>query len=140
VLVVRVHNLVSREVWSKRYTHINSFEKLLHDEGTTILKFYLHIDKDEQRNRLEARLNDPSKQWKFNPGDIKERELWNDYIEAYEDVIEKTNTEYAPWFIIPANRKWYRNLVIASILVDKMKGLKMKFPDPIFAPQEVIIK
>jgi len=128
VLVVRVHNLVPPEVWGKRYQQINDFEQMLAESGTTILKFYLHIDLDEQKERLQARLDDPTKQWKFRLGDLKERKRWSEYMEAYEDVLSKTSTRYAPWYIIPANRKWYRDLVISSILVETLEGLEMKFP------------
>jgi PPK2 family polyphosphate:nucleotide phosphotransferase len=113
VLVVRVHKLVPEKVWKKRYDQINAFENILADEGTVILKFYLHIDLDEQKKRLESRLEDASKHWKFNSADLKERPLWDEYMKAYEDVLSKTSTEYAPWYIVPANRKWYRNLVVA---------------------------
>jgi len=130
VLVVRVHNLVSQKVWEKRYNHINNFEKLLSDEGTTILKFFLHISKDEQKERLQERLDIPEKQWKFSTGDLKERLLWEDYTNAFEDVLSKTSTPYAPWYIIPSNRNWYRNWIISSILVDVLKSLKMKYPEP----------
>jgi polyphosphate kinase 2 (PPK2 family) len=94
------------------------------------LKFYLHIDKDEQKQRLQARLDDPAKRWKFHLGDLEERKLWPDYMQAYEDVLSKTSTENAPWFIVPANRKWYRDLVISSVLVDTLESLNMKFPEP----------
>jgi PPK2 family polyphosphate:nucleotide phosphotransferase len=129
VLVVRVHNLVPKEVWSRRYEQINAFEKLLAEEGTTILKFFLHISKDEQKQRLMDRLQDPSKHWKFSLGDLKERALWNDYQKAYEDVLEKTSTPWAPWYIVPSNQKWYRDLVIARVLVDTLKKLNMKYPE-----------
>ncbi len=130
VLVVRVHNYVPKEVWSKRYEQINAFEKLLAENGTTILKFFLHINKDEQKERLQARLDDPSKHWKFSVGDLAERKLWDDYQSAYEDALNKTSTEHAPWYVVPANRKWYRDLVISTVLVDTLKGLKMKYPEP----------
>jgi PPK2 family polyphosphate:nucleotide phosphotransferase len=129
VLVVRVHNLVPPDVWEKRFDQINQFEQYLADNGTTILKFFLHIDKDEQKKRLQARLDDPAKHWKFRLGDLAERKLWSDYMQAYEDVLSKTSTKYAPWFIVPANRKWFRDLVISSVLVDTLKSLKMKFPE-----------
>ena len=130
VLVVRVHGFVSPEVWSRRYAQINDFERLLHEEGTTILKFFLHIDLDEQKERLQARLDEPDKRWKFNLGDLKERKRWPEYIQAYEAVLSKTSTPWAPWYIVPANRKWYRNLVVASVIVETLKGLKMKTPEP----------
>lgn len=128
VLVVRVHKLVEEKVWKKRYDHINDFEKMLTDTGTTIIKIFLHIDKDEQRERLQARLDDPDKRWKFNRGDLDERKLWNEYQEAYEDTIRETSTEHAPWYVVPANRKWYRNIAVTEILVHRMEQLKMKFP------------
>jgi PPK2 family polyphosphate:nucleotide phosphotransferase len=130
VLVVRVHDIVPRKVWSKRYDQINAFEKHLADTGTTIVKFFLHISKDEQKERLQERLDRPEKRWKFNVGDLDERKLWGDYQKAYEDAISKTSTEWAPWYVIPANRKWYRNLAISNILIDTLKSLKMKFPEP----------
>jgi PPK2 family polyphosphate:nucleotide phosphotransferase len=129
VLVVRVHNIVPPEVWSKRFDQINEFERTLAENGTIILKFYLHIDLKEQKERLQARLDDPSKRWKFRLGDLAERKLWPDYMHAYEDVLSKTSTEYAPWYIVPANRKWFRDLVISSVLVDTLEELKMKYPE-----------
>ena len=129
VLVVRVHNIVPKDIWSRRYEHIRAFENLLAEEGTTILKFYLHIDKDEQKDRLQARLDEPNKNWKFSRGDLEERKLWDKYREAFEDALEKTSTETAPWYVIPANRKWYRNLVISSIIIEKLKSLNMAFPE-----------
>ena len=129
VLVVRVHNYLPPEVWKKRFDQINEFERTLAENGTTILKFYLHIDLDEQKERLQARLDDPTKRWKFRLGDLEERKLWGNYMEAFEDVLSKTSTDYAPWYIVPANHKWYRDLVISSVLVDVLEGLKMKYPE-----------
>ena len=140
VLVVRVHGLVPEAVWKKRYQQINDFERILVDEGTTILKFFLHIDQDEQKERLEARLDDPTKQWKFKLGDLKERKLWPEYTRAYEDVLGKTSTDWAPWFIVPANRKWYRNLVIASVLVDTFEAFQMAYPPPEENLTEVVVE
>ncbi len=128
VLVVRVHNLAPQEVWSQRYEQINHFERMLAAEGTTILKFYLNIDKEEQAQRLQARLDDPQKRWKFNPGDLEERKRWDDYMAAYEEALSKTSTEWAPWYIVPANRKWYRNLVLATTMIEALENLNMKFP------------
>ena len=128
VLVVRVHDLVPPARWEKRYEHINNFEKLLADEGTTIIKFFLHISKDEQKERLEERLADPEKHWKFAKGDLAERERWDDYQEAFEAALSRTSTEYAPWYIIPADRKWYRNLVISQVVIDTLNGLDMAYP------------
>lgn len=130
VLVVRVHQLVSPKIWSKRFNQINNFERMLFEEGTTILKFFLHIDLEEQKKRLQARLDDPDKRWKFSVGDLKERKLWPEYMKAYQEVLSKTSTKFAPWYIVPANRKWYRNLVIATILVNTLKQLKIKLPQP----------
>lgn len=128
VLVVRVHNFAPEAVWSKRYDHIRNFEQMLADEGTTILKFYLHIDLDEQKQRLQERLDVPEKRWKFSLGDLDERKLWPQYMQAFEDAIEKTSSNAAPWYVIPANRNWYRNLMISQVIVDTLEGLKMKFP------------
>lgn len=139
VLVVCVHNLVPKSQWSKRFDHINSFEKMLSDEGVTILKFFLHIDLDEQKERLQSRLDNKEKHWKFNPNDLKERKLWPNYMKAYENVLKKTSTTWAPWYIIPANRKWYRNLVISKIIIDKLEELKMKYPNPNFGPEKIEI-
>ena len=130
VLVVRVHNLVPENIWRKRYDQITNFERLLSEEGTTILKFYLHIDKEEQKSRLQSRLDEPQKRWKFSLGDLEERKLWPDYTKAYEEAISRTTTEWAPWYIVPSNRKWYRNLIIASIIIETLKNLDMKYPQP----------
>jgi PPK2 family polyphosphate:nucleotide phosphotransferase len=128
VLVVRVHNLVSKAVWSKRYDHINNFERMLSDEGVTILKLYLHISKEEQKKRLLSRLNEPHKRWKFTRGDLDERKLWPEYMKAYEDALSKTSTDWAPWYVVPANRKWYRNWVISKVIVATLKGFNMHYP------------
>jgi PPK2 family polyphosphate:nucleotide phosphotransferase len=128
VLVVRVHSLVPNEVWSRRFDHINEFERLLADEGTTILKFFLHISKDEQAARLRSRLDTPEKQWKFASGDLTERERWDDYQVAFADMLTRTSTEYAPWYVVPSNRKWYRNLVISEAIIDALERLNMSYP------------
>jgi PPK2 family polyphosphate:nucleotide phosphotransferase len=128
VLVERVHKIAPEDVWRKRYDHINAFEKLLSDEGTTILKFFLHISESEQRKRLMDRLNDPTKNWKFNEGDLAERQLWNQYQSAYEDALNKCSTDYAPWYVIPADHKWFRNWAIADIIVRTMESMKLKYP------------
>ena len=140
VLIVRVHELVPREVWKKRFDQINDFEKMLAGTGTTILKFYLHIDKDEQKKRLQARLDKPDKHWKFWLGDLQERKLWQDYQQAYEDVLNKTSTAAAPWFMIPANHKWYRDWAIAKTLVGTLEGLGMKYPEPAEPLQGVVVE
>src|SRR5688572_14229143 len=128
VLVVRVHDIVPRKVWSARYDQINDFERILADNGTTIVKFFLAIDKDEQRERFQARYDDPTKRWKFSMGDLEERKLWDDYQAAFDDALSKTSTARAPWYVIPANRKWFRNLAVATILADTMAGLKPAYP------------
>jgi PPK2 family polyphosphate:nucleotide phosphotransferase len=130
VLVVRVHKTVPKDVWSTRYDRINEFEKQLSEAGTTILKFFLHISEDEQLRRFEQRLDDRARQWKISESDYEERKFWPDYIEAFEDVLHKTSTSYAPWFVIPANHKWYRNLAVASIVVNAMESLRLKVPPP----------
>jgi PPK2 family polyphosphate:nucleotide phosphotransferase len=130
VLVVRVHGLVPEEKWKQRFDQINGFEKTLVENGTTILKFFLHISKEEQRKRLQARLDDPHKRWKFQHGDIEERKRWDDYMTAYADAITRTSTDWAPWLVVPANRKWYRNWVVASTIVRTLEKLKMEYPEP----------
>jgi PPK2 family polyphosphate:nucleotide phosphotransferase len=130
VLVVRVHSLVPKSVWRRRFDQINEFERMLAEEGTTILKFFLHISRDEQRERLQARLDDPTKRWKFEHGDLAERKLWDDYMRAYDDVLAKTSTKHAPWHVVPADRKWARDWIVASTVVKAMEKLRMKYPDP----------
>jgi len=128
VLIVRVHNLVPESVWRPRYEHINQFEKLLTDSGTTILKFYLHISKEEQKERFQARLDDPTKHWKFSLEDLEKRKLWDDYMVAFEDMINRCTTVYAPWYVIPADQKWYRNLAITRAIVDTLKQMNPQYP------------
>lgn len=128
VLVVRVKNIVPKKVWSKRYQIINNFEESLVENGTAILKFFLHISKDRQKQRLEARRDDPEKQWKFSVGDIEKRALWDDYQKAYEDMLTKCNTKYAPWHIVPADNKWYRNFIISNTIADILGEMDPKFP------------
>lgn len=140
VLVVRVHNLVPETVWMKRYEHINAFEKMLADEGTSILKFFLHISLEEQKERLQARLDNPDKHWKFSVGDLAQRKLWPQYIAAYEAVLSRTSTEYAPWYVVPADRKWYRNYVIARVIIDKLSGLNMAYPQAEDNLDEIVIE
>ncbi len=130
VLVVRVHGMVSPALCKERFKQIADFEKLLADNGTTILKFYLNIDQAEQKQRLQERLDDATKTWKFNPGDLEERKLWPEYMKAYEEAIEKTSSERAPWYIVPANKKWYRDLVISTLLVETLEKLGMEYPAP----------
>jgi PPK2 family polyphosphate:nucleotide phosphotransferase len=130
VLAARVHQLVPEKVWKARYGQINDFERLLAESGTVILKFFLYIDRDEQKKRLQDRLDDPRKRWKFRLGDLDDRALWDDYVKAYEDALSKTSTDDAPWYVVPANKKWYRNLVVATVLVDALEKLDMKPPEP----------
>ena len=128
VLVVRVHNLVPEAQWRTRYERINEFEELLVEGGITLLKCFLHISKEEQKERLQARLDNPDKRWKFSKGDITERKLWDAYQRAYEDALTLCNTSYAPWHIVPSDRKWYRNLTVSQILRDTLKKMDPKFP------------
>jgi PPK2 family polyphosphate:nucleotide phosphotransferase len=128
VLVVRVHKLVPRSVWSKRYDLINDFEKMLTANGTTILKFYLHITPEEQLARFAQRLDDPARHWKISDSDYSEREFWPQYTEAYEDALERTSTKHAPWFVIPSNHKWFRNLAISQIITETMEDMGLKLP------------
>jgi len=128
VLITRVHGWISGEVAERRFEQIREFEELLTENGTTILKFFLHISKDEQKERLEERVRDPEKRWKFNEGDLEERKLWNSYMDAFEDMMAATSTAHAPWYIVPANRKWYRNLVVANQVVEALEDMKLKTP------------
>jgi PPK2 family polyphosphate:nucleotide phosphotransferase len=141
VLVVRVHDLVPKPVWSKRYDQINAFEHHLAENGTTIVKFFLSIDKDEQRKRFQARYDDPTKRWKFAMGDLEERKRWDDYQAAFEDALSRTSTAEAPWYVIPANRKWFRNLAVATILASTISDLKPQYP-PVAAdvPPDLVIE
>lgn len=140
VLVVRVRKLEPPEKWKKHFDQINDFERMLAENGTTILKFYLHIDRDEQKKQLQQRLDDPTKQWKFDPMDLDDRQHWTDYMEAYEDVLNKTSTRYAPWYIVPSNHKWYRDLLISSVLVNTLEGLHMNYPKPKVNLDDIVIE
>ncbi|MCL4394652.1 MAG: polyphosphate kinase 2 family protein [Chloroflexi bacterium] len=140
VLIVRVHKLVDPKVWRARYSEINHFEEMLANEGTMIRKFFLHVDADEQKNRLEDRLRDASKHWKFNPDDLKERKLWPEYMKAYQDALSETSTAWAPWYIVPSNRKWYRNLVVSNVIVDALKSLKMEYPKPAEGLDQITVR
>jgi len=130
VLVVRVHNLVPKDVWSRRYDEINSFEQMLSENNVKILKFFLHISKDEQRERFQARIDDKDRHWKISEADFTERKYWDDYTKAYEEVLTRCSTAQAPWFVIPSNKKWFRNLAVSHIIVEALEALKMKFPPP----------
>ena len=129
VLVVRVHDLVPKSVWSKRYEQINAFEQHLAANGTTVVKIFLSISRDEQRDRFQARFDDPTKRWKFSMGDLEERTRWDDYQAAFDEALTKTSTTAAPWYVIPADRKWFRNLAVATILADTMGDLRPRYPD-----------
>jgi PPK2 family polyphosphate:nucleotide phosphotransferase len=130
VLVVRVHGLVPPKEWNKRYGQINDFERMLTENRVRIIKFLLYIDKDEQAKRFAQRIEDPLKNWKFSPDDIKERGFWDQYIEAYEAVLHTCSTDFAPWYVIPANKKWFRNLAVARILRQEMEAMDLKVPKP----------
>jgi PPK2 family polyphosphate:nucleotide phosphotransferase len=140
VLVARVRSLVPNEVWSRRYDQINGFERLLTGNNVVIRKFFLHISKDEQKERFEERIRDRTKQWKLAKSDIEDRERWADYVAAYEEALSRCSTEAAPWFIIPANKKWFRNLAVSSILVETLDEIKLKFPKPDFDLSTVDLK
>ena len=140
VLIVRVHQLVPKSVWSARYDQINAFEKLMTESGVTILKFFLHISKKEQLERLRARLTDPTKNWKVNPVDFKERRHWGDYVKAYEAALMRCSSSGAPWFIIPANKKWFRNLAVSQIIVETLERMDPKFPKPAFDLSKIKVK
>ncbi len=140
VLVVRVHGFVPKSVWSKRYDQINDFERTLAAGGTTIVKFFLSIDKDEQRKRFQDRHDDPTKRWKFSTGDLEERKRWDDYQRAFDDMLSKTSTAWAPWYVIPANRNWFRNLAVSTILADTMAALKPAYPTPPDLPANLVIE
>jgi PPK2 family polyphosphate:nucleotide phosphotransferase len=128
VLIARVHDLVPKSVWSERYDIINEFEELVASNGTQIIKFFLHISKQEQLERFKDRLDDPTRHWKISESDYSERERWDDYTEAFEDALSKCSTKHAPWFVIPADKKWFRNLAVARILVETMDSFDMKTP------------
>jgi len=130
VVAVRVRRLAAKHVWQRRYSHIRAFERLLTDEGTTVVKVFLHLSRSEQRVRLQERLDDPEKRWKFRAGDLEDRALWDDFIAAYEDGLRETSTEWAPWYVVPANHNWSRNLAVAEILVAALERLDPKLPDP----------
>lgn len=140
VLIVRVHDWIDDDLAEKRFRHIREFEQMLVDEGTTIVKVFLHISKDEQAERLQARLDEPDKNWKFSKGDLAEREYWDDYQRVYEDAISETSTEDAPWYVVPADRKWYRNLAVSQILIDTLEGLDLRYPEPEEGLDDVVIE
>jgi PPK2 family polyphosphate:nucleotide phosphotransferase len=128
VLVERVHNVIPKSVWEERYQEINQFEKILVQEGVTLLKFFLHIDSEEQKRRIEERLADPTKEWKFSDDDLQERKLWDDYMKAYGAVLSRTSTEYSPWYAVPSNHRWLRDLIVSTVVVETLESFKMKYP------------
>lgn len=149
VLVVRVHpgildsqkipeKLKTADIWKRRYREINNFEKYLHDNGTRIVKFFLHVSKDEQKKRFLERINTPAKNWKLSPADVKERAFWDDYEHAYEEMLSQTSTKHAPWYVVPADRKWFTRAVIADVLVKTMKSLHLHYPKPDKAHTEAL--
>ena len=139
VLAVRVNQLKPESIWRKRFRHINDFEQMLVDEGTIILKFFLHIDRDSQKQRLQERLDVPMKNWKFDPSDLVARSKWQEYQEAYEEVFATTGQKHAPWYVIPANKKWARNLLVARIVVACLEDLHLSYPQVDFDPTQVVI-
>ena len=139
VLVERVRGLVPRKVWHDRYRQINDFERMLAENGVVILKFFLHVSRAEQRRRLTDRLTDPTKNWKFNVGDLEDRRRWGAFTSAYRDALRKCSTRWAPWYIIPSNNKWYRNLAVSQVLVETLQRMKMKLPKPQFDLKDVKI-
>jgi PPK2 family polyphosphate:nucleotide phosphotransferase len=140
IIAVRVKKIFPEQVWKRRQRHVVEFERMLAEEGTTIVKIFLHISKDEQKKRLQARLDNPAKHWKINPEDLQDRARWDDFMGAYEDVITTTSTEYAPWYVVPADRKWYRNLCVARIMLDTLKKLNMEFPPINWDPATIKIE
>ncbi len=130
VLVVRVHNIVPESVWRPRYEMINNFEKMLTASGTRIIKFFLHISRNEQKRRFQERIDDPAKRWKFDPADLEKRRFWDDYQKAFEDMLEKCSTKECPWYVVPADQNWYRDLVVASVIADTLKEMNPQFPAP----------
>jgi PPK2 family polyphosphate:nucleotide phosphotransferase len=140
VLIVRVDNLVPEDIWRKRYEQINDFERMLSESGTRIIKFFLQISKDEQLRRFQDRLDDPTKQWKFNPDDIAKRKEWDQYQAAYEDALTQCSTRWAPWHVIPADKKWFRNLAVAQILAHELGKLPLRFPEATFDPAKIRLR
>jgi PPK2 family polyphosphate:nucleotide phosphotransferase len=139
VLVVRVRKLAPEKVWKERYKQINDFEAALTEQGTRVLKFFLHIDRAEQKERFEARLADKDKWWKFRLGDLEDRALWDEYQRAYDDALEKCSPDHAPWYVVPANKKWYRNLVVAHVVAEALEEMDPRIRKPDFDPKKVVI-
>ena len=139
VVAVRVRNIHPKQVWQNRFEHINAFERLLTDEGTIVLKFFLHISKDYQKKRLQRRLDRPDKHWKFDPSDLQDRKRWNDFMQAYGETIERCSSKNAPWHVVPAERRWYRDLIVLQTIVENLESLAMTFPEPNFEPSSIEI-
>lgn len=139
IIAVRVKRLFPEKVWQRREKHIIDFEQMLADEGTTLIKIFLHISKAEQKRRLESRLSNPLKHWKFNPDDLKDRARWDEFLDVYQEIISKTSTRHAPWYVVPADRKWYRNLCVARIMVDTLRQLDLKLPKVDWDPGKIVI-
>jgi PPK2 family polyphosphate:nucleotide phosphotransferase len=140
VLVVRVDSLVSKDVWSARYEQINAFERHLVDNGTEIVKIYLHISREEQAERLRERVSDPEKRWKFSPDDLRKRAQWDDYRAAYEEALRRCSTEHAPWYVVPADRNWVRNVAVSAIVRAKLESMDPQYPKPKWDPAKVVIE
>jgi len=140
ILAVRVKEIFPETVWKRRYRHIVEFERMLADEGTTIVKIFLRISEEEQKERLQARLDNPAKHWKFNPGDLDDRKRWDRFMDAYEDVFEETSKDHAPWYVVPANRKWYRNLVVSQIVIDTLEKMDLSYPNVVWDPNQFKIE
>ena len=139
IIQPRVHKTIHKSIWSQRYEHINAFEKCLSDSNIKIIKFFLHISKEEQRKRLEERLNDPSKHWKVSERDMEDRKFWSSYTVSYQDIIKRCSNTWAPWYIIPADKKWFRNLAVGLIIVDTIERMKPKFPKPAINLSKIVI-
>ena len=139
VLIVRVHNLVPNAVWHKRYRQINDFEQMLTENGVTILKFFLHISRAEQKRRFQARIEDSSRNWKLSLPDFEERQHWDDYMAAYEDALSRCSTDHAPWYVIPANKKWFRNYVVAELVVQALDNMRLKYPAPTVDMSKIVL-
>ena len=139
IIQPRVHKTIHKSIWSQRYEHINAFEKCLSNSNIKIIKFFLHISKEEQRKRLEERLNDPSKHWKVSERDMEDRKFWSSYTVSYQDIIKRCSNTWAPWYIIPANKKWFRNLAVGLIIVDTIERMKPKFPKPVINLSKIVI-
>lgn len=140
VLIVRVKGLAPERVWRPRYEHINAFERQLHADGTRVVKFFLHISKDYQKVRLQRRLDRPDKHWKFNPDDLAERARWDDYQQAFSEALERCSTEDAPWYVVPAENRWYRNLLVTRVLVQTLQSMELKWPTADFNPKQIVVE